>query len=69
MFVWLTLPEGHDAAALLADAVREGVAYVPGCHFYADRPVAHTARLSFVTLGPDEIAEALARLRRALRPG
>lgn len=65
MFVWLTLPEGHDAAALLPAAVREGVAFVPGAPFYADAPVANTARLSFVTLGVEEIGEALTRLRRA----
>ena len=65
MFVWLTLPEDRDAGALLPGAVEQGVAYVPGAPFYADRPVANTARLSFVTLGVDEIREALDRLRVA----
>ena len=65
MFVWLTLPEDRDAGALLPGAVEQGVAYVPGAPFYAERPVANTARLSFVTLGVDEIREALDRLRLA----
>jgi 2-aminoadipate transaminase len=67
MFVWLTLPDGCDASALLPGAVRAGVAYVPGAPFYADAPQASTARLSFVTLAPAQIAEALGRLRTALR--
>ena len=66
MFVWLTLPEGHDATALLAAAVREGVAFVPGAPFYASAPVANTARLSFVTLTTAEIGTALEGLRRAV---
>ncbi|MFL5846577.1 MAG: PLP-dependent aminotransferase family protein [Solirubrobacteraceae bacterium] len=67
MFVWVTLPEHLDAGALLADAVAEGVAYVPGAPFYADAPAANTLRLSFVTLREEEIREGMARLARVLR--
>lgn len=35
-FVWVTLPEGVDASAMLPEAVGRGVAYVPGEDFYAD---------------------------------
>jgi len=66
MFVWLTLPEGVDTGALLGRAVEEGVAYVPGAPFFASDPLAHTARVSFATLEPPQIAEALRRLGRAL---
>ena len=66
MFAWLTLPDG-DAADLLPGAIEEGVAFVPGAHFFATDPDPRTARLSFVTLTPDELTEALARLGRALR--
>ncbi len=66
MFVWLTLPADRDAGALLTRAVEEGVAYVPGAPFFAEAPLAHTARVSFATLEPPQIAEALARLARAL---
>ncbi len=66
MFVWLTLPDGHDAGALLPRAVDEGVAYVPGAPFFAGAPLDHTARVSFATLEPPQIAEALRRLGRAL---
>ena len=66
MFVWLTLPEDRDLGALLPRAVQEGVAYVPGAPFFTDAPLAHTARVSFATLEPPHIAEALRRLARAL---
>ena len=35
MFLWLELPEGVDAMALLPQAVERGVAFVPGAPFYA----------------------------------
>ena len=35
-YVWLTLPEGLDAKAMLPRAVTQRVAYVPGTAFYAD---------------------------------
>jgi 2-aminoadipate transaminase len=65
MFVWARLPEGWDAGALLRAALRHDVAFVPGAPFYADEPDPRTLRLSFTTHPPAEIAEGLARLRRA----
>ena len=35
-YVWVTLPEGFDTAAMLPRAVTARVAYVPGTAFYAD---------------------------------
>ncbi|MFN9451863.1 MAG: PLP-dependent aminotransferase family protein [Rubrivivax sp.] len=62
MFFWLSLPEGLDATALLAPAVQAGVAFVPGAPFYAGAAARHTLRLSFVTLSPAEIEQAVAAL-------
>ena len=67
MFFWLRLPPGCDALALLPLAVAAGVAYVPGSAFYAHQADARTLRLSFVTLGVDDITEAVALLGRVLR--
>ena len=47
MFLWLELPEGLDAAALLRCAVTKNVAFVPGASFYAAAPQSNTARLNF----------------------
>jgi 2-aminoadipate transaminase len=67
MFFWVRLPEGCDAMALLPKAVEAGVAYVPGAAFYAENPDPRTMRLSFVTLSPADIADAVARLGGVLK--
>ncbi|NUP37805.1 MAG: PLP-dependent aminotransferase family protein [Streptomyces sp.] len=67
MFVWASLPEGYDATERLRVAVEHDVAYVPGAPFFAGAPDPAAMRLSFVTHTPDEIAEGLRRLAKALR--
>ncbi len=66
MFFWVELPAGLDAAALLPQAVRAGVAYVPGAPFYCRDARAHTLRLSFVTVPPAQIEQGVAALGRVL---
>ncbi|MFB7514563.1 PLP-dependent aminotransferase family protein [Streptomyces sp. NPDC056144] len=65
MFVWATLPAGHDATTLLKAAVGHGVAYVPGAPFYSGEPDPAAIRLAFTTHAPDEIREGLRRLAKA----
>lgn len=67
MFLWLRLPEGLDAVALLPQAVERGVAFVPGMPFYAGAGDARTLRLSFVTASAEEIDTAIAALADAVR--
>ena len=67
MFFWLRLPAGCDAMALLPKAVEAGVAYVPGAAFYANDPDVRTMRLSFVTLAPADIADAVRKLGDVLK--
>jgi len=68
MFVWLTLPEGMDGAALLARAIAEQrVAFVPGGAFFADGSNRNTLRLSFSCASEAQIDEGIARLGRLLR--
>ncbi len=65
MFVWASLPEGQDAAALVQRAVSEArVAYVPGRAFFTDGTGANTFRLSFTLPTPPEIEDGIARLAR-----
>ncbi len=66
MFTWLRLPDGHDSAALLPEALKRDVAFVPGAPFYATRPDPATLRLSFTTHTADEITEGMRRLAEAL---
>lgn len=66
MFVWLTLPDGVDATALLADAVERGVAFVPGSAFYADRGASNDLRLNFTYVSDGEIDAGIALLADAI---
>ena len=61
-FVWLTIPEGLDAEAMLPRAVTARVAYVPGTAFYADGLGSRHMRLSFCLPPPDQIIEGTRRL-------
>ncbi|HEY3477600.1 MAG TPA: PLP-dependent aminotransferase family protein [Streptomyces sp.] len=65
MFVWVRLPDGYDATALLRTAITHDVAYVPGLPFFAADADPAALRMSFTTHTPDEIAEGLVRLARA----
>jgi len=63
MFLWLRLPEGADATALLPLALQRQVAYVPGTAFYATAPAPRNPlRLSYATATPQQIDTAIARL-------
>jgi 2-aminoadipate transaminase len=63
-FVWLELPEGADAGALLERATAAGVTFVPGADFGGAR---NTARLAFSFVSPDEIREGVRRLAALVR--
>ncbi|WP_176085793.1 PLP-dependent aminotransferase family protein [Martelella sp. HB161492] len=63
MFVWITLPETMDAAALLQLSLKTAkVAFVPGQAFYADGTGANHMRLSFSCAEPAMIDEGIGRL-------
>ncbi|MBB3952661.1 PLP-dependent aminotransferase family protein [Aureimonas jatrophae] len=63
MFVWVTLPDGVDAAALLARSVSEArVAFVPGGAFHADGSGTNTMRLSFTLADERAVRDGIPRL-------
>ena len=67
MFLWAELPKGMDASMVLAKAVEQNVAFVPGAPFFAANPVAETLRLAFVTVPPPRIEEGVERLAGVIR--
>ncbi|WP_028601972.1 PLP-dependent aminotransferase family protein [Ottowia thiooxydans] len=67
MFIWVRLPEGLNAQALLPIAVEAGMAFVPGAPFYARDPDTRTMRLSFVTSKPEEIDRGMAALGKVVK--
>lgn len=67
LFVWGRLPKGVDSGELLAKALNERVAYVPGRAFYADGSGAQEMRLCFSSASEDRIREGVRRLGTVLR--
>ena len=65
-YVWLTLPPGIDAKAMLPRAVTARVAYVPGTAFFADGFGSGAMRLSFCYPTPERIREGVRRLAGVL---
>ncbi|MFJ9805967.1 aminotransferase-like domain-containing protein [Streptomyces wuyuanensis] len=62
--LWLRLPDGTDESALVAAALRAGVAVAPGRPYFSAEPPAGHLRLSFAGVaGPAEITEGVRRLR------
>lgn len=69
MFIWGELKSGADATTLLDEAVREGIAYIPGEYFYANEEDArkNTMRLNFTLLDESQILEGIKRMKNVLR--
>ena len=67
MFVWMELPKGLSAEALLQKALEENVAFVPGGPFFATGGGENTLRLSYATMDGKRIQEGVRRLGKALR--
>jgi len=68
LFFWLTLKQPIDTRTLLADAMAQDVAFMPGEPFFAD-PAAHPGclRLNFSHVAPHRLHEGLARLAHVIR--
>jgi 2-aminoadipate transaminase len=62
LFLWATLPEYIDTTDLLAKALRENVAFVPGAAAYADGRGGSSMRLNFSGSDEDEIREGVRRI-------
>ncbi|MDY7579732.1 PLP-dependent aminotransferase family protein [Herbaspirillum sp. RTI4] len=67
MFTWVTLPAHINSTQLLAEAVEQLVAFVPGAPFYANSPQTNTLRLSFVTVPPEKIRAGIERLGKLIK--
>ena len=64
-FVWLTLPAGRSASALLELAQGRGVSFMPGNAFSLTDGLEANLRLSFSRYGPDQLEEAGHRISAA----
>jgi 2-aminoadipate transaminase len=66
LFIWATLPPYIDTTDLLARALRERVAFVPGRAAYLDGRGASEMRLNFSGVGEDDIREGIRRIGECL---
>jgi 2-aminoadipate transaminase len=65
-FMWVTLPEGTNVAALYQAAAERGVAFVKGTDFLLEGGE-NTLRLAYSGVTPAQIDEGVARLAEAYR--
>jgi 2-aminoadipate transaminase len=67
LFVWATLPAYIDTSDLLAKALRENVAFVPGAAAYVDEDRGTSSmRLNFSGSTEDEIREGIRRIGKVV---
>jgi len=67
LFLWATLPDYIDTTDLLARAIEEQVAFVPGRAAYVDGRGGSSMRLNFSGVNEDEIREGVRRLGEVVR--
>jgi len=65
LFIWATLPDYIDTGDLLAKALRENVAFVPGQSAYVDGRGASSMRLNFSGSNEEQIREGSAASARS----
>jgi len=62
LFIWATLPDYIDTTDLLALALRQNVAFVPGRAAYLDGRGGSSMRLNFSGVAEDQIREGIRRI-------
>jgi 2-aminoadipate transaminase len=67
LFIWATLPDYIDTTDLLARALEEHVAFVPGRAAFVDGRGGSSMRLNFSGVGADEIREGIRRIGEVVR--
>jgi len=67
LFLWATLPDYLDTTDLLARALQENVAFVPGRAAFLDGRGANAMRLNFSGVGEDAIREGVRRIGEVVR--
>lgn len=66
LFIWATLPEYIDTSDLLARALREDVAFVPGQAAYVDGRGSNSMRLNFSGGDEEAIREGIRRIGKVI---
>ena len=67
LFIWASLPDYIDTTDLLARALRDHVAFVPGRAAYLDGRGGSEMRLNFSGVGDEDIREGIRRIGKVVR--
>jgi 2-aminoadipate transaminase len=67
LFIWATMPPYLDTTDLLARALEEHVAFVPGRAAYVDGRGGSSMRLNFSGVGEDQIRDGIRRIGEVVR--
>lgn len=67
MFIWARLPEGLNAVEMLPRAIERNVTYIPGAAFFVGGGDPRRLRLSFVSVGEEQIKVAIRELAAVVR--
>ncbi|HEX8084457.1 MAG TPA: PLP-dependent aminotransferase family protein [Solirubrobacteraceae bacterium] len=67
LFLWATLPDYLDTTDLLARALQENVAFVPGRAAFLDGRGGSSMRLNFSGIGEDDIRDGIRRIGEVVR--
>jgi 2-aminoadipate transaminase len=67
LFIWVTLPDYIDTTDLLARALEENVAFVPGRAAYLDGRGRSSLRVNFSGVGDDDIREGVRRIGKVVK--
>jgi 2-aminoadipate transaminase len=69
LFVWAELPGETDTAEVLKEAVKKGVAFIPGASFFTEPGHANTMRLNFSMSDAATITRGMGFLAEVLQSG
>lgn len=67
MFFWLELDENINTTEMLTEAIKYGVAYVPGAPFYVGRSKQNTLRLNYTHATPEKIETGMRQLAKVFQ--
>lgn len=67
LFLWVEMPGHVDTTGMMMDAVRRGVAYVPGSNFFVDTSIRNYIRLNYSFSSFDDISEGIGILGGLLK--
>ncbi len=67
LFIWVKMPEGIDTDEVLKEALKNGVAYIPGSNFFLDPSIRNYLRLNYSYPSEEDIVEGITLLGRIFK--